>query len=344
MWRAGQGTSRSVGVEGAHWAAPLQARLPATAGEASTRRLLKRLGSRALRAPAVRRVAAATAAIRGRRLVLVFHRIIEDEEPAGGVVPAVPQGVFRRQLEQILEVGDIVPLTSMITETSVHARPRFALTFDDDYISHYEVALPILREWKVTATFFLGGRSLHGLGPLWFEILDELVLSRGVAELGRWLGIGTGDLLHLTQACENDRRLQRRIEAEDAAVARHLTPDQITALANAGMTIGFHTLHHRLLTGLPDHEIDSAMTEGRAELEDAIGDRLDLFAYPHGKADESVRKHVQRAGYVAAWTGRPRAFTRRDDRYLLGRWEAGPLHGHDLVARVIATLNRWAGV
>lgn len=308
-----------------------------------TRRLLKPFASQVLRAAPVRRMAAAVAAIRGRGMVLVFHRISRDGEPAGGVVPSVPQAVFRRQLEQILEVGDIVPLRAMLAGVSVHSRPQFALTFDDDYISHYEVALPILRDRALTATFFLGGRSLHGLGPLWFEVLDGLVPSRGVAELARWLGMGACELPHLLQACEKDQQLQRQIEAENLGVASHLTGDHIAALAKAGMTIGFHTLHHRLLTGLPTQEVDAALTEGRAELEDLVGDRLDLFAYPHGKVDDTVRSHVQRAGYVAAWTGRPRAFTRRDDPYLLGRWEAGPIHGHNLDAKVIAMLNRWAG-
>jgi peptidoglycan/xylan/chitin deacetylase (PgdA/CDA1 family) len=258
-------------------------------------------------------------------------------------VPAVPQEVFRRQLEEILEIGDIVPLTSMFEDAPGRVRPRFALTFDDDYISHYEVALPILRERELTATFFVAGRSLHGLGPLWFEVLDALVLSHGVAELGHRLGIETGDVQHLARICENDLQLQQRIEAEDAAVERPLSADHIAALTDAGMTIGFHTLHHRLLPGLPDREIDAALTEGRGKLEDVVGARLNLFAYPHGKADGAVARRVRQAGYVAAWTGRPRAVAPRDDRYLLGRWEAGPVQGSDFGARVVARVNRWAG-
>jgi len=312
-------------------------------GEASMRRLLRRSGYHALGATAVRRVVTAAAAVRRRRLVLVFHRIIEEGDRSGGIVPAVPREVFRRQLEQILEVGDIVPLTSMLTETSVRARPRFALTFDDDYVSHHDIALPILREQDVTATFFLAGRSLHGLGPHWFEKLDTLILSRGVPDVARRLGIPELDTEALAKLCEDDPGLQQQIEVEDASVAQHLTADHITALADAGMTIGFHTLHHRLLTGLPDHAIDSAVTEGRADLEDVVGNRVDLFAYPHGKADDRIAERVRRAGYVAAWTGRPRAITRGDDPHLLGRWEAGPVHGTDFVARIAVMLNRSAG-
>lgn len=307
------------------------------------RRFLKPFGSRVLTVPIVHRAAVSAASIRGRRLVFVFHRVTGDGERSSGIVPAVPQEIFRRQLEEITGFGDIVPLTSMLEETPMRARPRFALTFDDDLISHFDVVLPILQEREVTATFFVGGRSLHGLGPLWFEMLDAMALSRGAAELGRWLGIETNDLQHLAQTCERDRRLQQRIEAEDAPAAKPLEAHHIAAMADAGMTIGFHTLRHRSLIDLTEHEVDAALAEGRSELEEVVGGRLQLFAYPHGKADGEVADRIRHAGYVAAWTGRPRALAPRDDPYLLGRWEAGAAEGPDLAARIAAVLNRWSG-
>lgn len=313
------------------------------AGGGATRRVLEPLASQVLRSPAVRRVGAVTAALRGRRLALVFHTIVEDGERTGGVVPAVPVATFRRQLDQILELGDIVPLPSMLADAPVRSRPRFALTFDDDSLSHHEVVLPVLRDRGASATFFLGGRSLHGLGPLWFEILDGLVLSRGVTEVARSLGIAATDVRQLAERCERDPHLQRAIVSESAVVAEHLSARHIAGLEEAGMTIGFHTLHHPLLTGLSGDALDAALTEGRAELEDVVGHRIDLFAYPHGKADGVVRGGVRRAGYVAAWTGRPRAFTSRDDPYRLGRWESGRLLGPALDARVLTTLHRGGG-
>jgi peptidoglycan/xylan/chitin deacetylase (PgdA/CDA1 family) len=305
--------------------------------------VIRSLGGAALRAPAIRRLAVASAAIRGRGLVLVFHRIARDGESPDGIVPTVPREIFRRQLEELLEVGDIVPLPNVLEEIRPHARPRFALTFDDDYSSHHDVALPILRERDLSATFFLGGRSLHALGPLWFEILDDLVRSAGAVEVGHRLGIGSRDIQDLAETCEDDRHLQLRIESEGASVGGHLTAEEIAALAESGMTIGFHTLHHRSLTRLSDDEVDAALNDGRSALEDVVGQRLRLFAYPHGKADARTASRVRRAGFVAAWTGRPHAVAPRDDRYHLGRWEAGPIQGAGFVRRVAWRLNRSSG-
>jgi peptidoglycan/xylan/chitin deacetylase (PgdA/CDA1 family) len=155
--------------------------------------------------------------------------------------------------------------------------------------------------------------------------------------------VETNDLQHLAQTCERDRRLQQRIEAENAPASKPLEAHHIASMADAGMTIGFHTLRHRSLIGLTEHEVDAALAEGRSELEEVVGGRLQLFAYPHGKADGQIAKRVQYAGYVAAWTGRPRALAPHDDPYLLGRWESGSAQGPDLTARVAAVLNRWSG-
>jgi peptidoglycan/xylan/chitin deacetylase (PgdA/CDA1 family) len=272
-------------------------------------------------------------------LVFVFHRIIEGGERSGGVVPTIPREVFRRQLEQILQVGDIVPLTSMLGTRSASARPRFALTFDDDSSTHLDVVLPILRELRVAATFFISGRSLHGLGPLWFDKLDALVLAEGVAEVASRMGIRTRDADVLAGLCEKDIRLQRRLQEEDVVVPGQLGSDDIRALVAGGMAIGFHTLHHRLLIGLSDEEIDAALREGRDELEAVVEEPILLFAYPHGKTDVRIAERVRNAGYLAAWTGRPRAIVRRSDRYQLGRWEPPPLVGRDFDARTAVRLN-----
>jgi peptidoglycan/xylan/chitin deacetylase (PgdA/CDA1 family) len=194
----------------------------------------------------------------------------------------------------------------------------------------------------VAATFFVGGRSLHGLGPPWFEILDALVLRRGVPDIARRLGIPARNATMLAERCERDAGLQRRLEEEDVGVPEQLGRAHLRALADAGMTIGFHTLHHRLLTELPDREIDTALVDGRAELEAVIGGPIRSFAYPHGKADDRVVGRVRRTGYLTAWTGRPRPIVRGGDRYLLGRSEPGQLSGRQLAARVAVNLNGWS--
>jgi peptidoglycan/xylan/chitin deacetylase (PgdA/CDA1 family) len=226
-------------------------------------------------------------------------------------------------------------------ERDRHARPRFALTFDDDDVSHVDQVLPILRTLGVSATFFLSGRALHGLGPYWFELLDALIAARGVERVGRLLDRSGDDVEGLIAACERDARLQKILELEGGDDgSRPLGRAEIETLGRADMEIGFHTVRHKILTRLPEHALTAALRYGREELEGIVGRRVRHFAYPHGKANRRTADEVRNAGYAAAWTGRPRPMHRRDDRFLLGRWEPGRLEVDELLVGSAIRLSR----
>ena len=298
------------------------------------------LAERALHAGGVREAVRRIGAVRGHSLVLVYHRVAPGEPTAREVVPSVSTELFRRQLEALGEVGEIAPLDVLVQDRDRHARPRFALTFDDDYVTHVDHALPVLKALDVPATFFLSGRALHGLGSYWFEVLERLIDAVGVVEISRLLNVQTEGLDALIAACENNSALQKIVEAEGTDGPSHLDRSQIEALLNAGMAVGFHTLHHEILTRLRDDELEASLTIGRRELERVVGRPLPHFAYPHGKADLRTAAKVRDAGYEAAWTGRPQPMHRRDDRYLLGRWEPGRSDVDDFLVGAAVRLTR----
>jgi peptidoglycan/xylan/chitin deacetylase (PgdA/CDA1 family) len=304
---------------------------------------VKRAGKGLLRLPPLRGAALRAAAARGNGLALLYHRVTDDDAPpSGDLVPSIPRRLLRRQLEALGEVGDLVPLERLHTPAVGRRRPRFGLSFDDDYRSHGDQALPVLRALGVTATFFLSGRSLHGLGPYWFEVLERLVTERGLEQVRRLLGVAAATPADLGVACEGDPRLQRLVAAAADLAPGHLQPAQIAQLGEEGMTVGFHTLHHRRLVDLGDDGLRLAMADGRQALEAAVGRRVDLLAYPHGKADGRVAAAARTAGYRMAWTGWPRPVRAGDDPYLLGRWEPGPLETDDFLAALSVRLNRAA--
>ncbi len=304
--------------------------------------LVKTLARHAFRIAPVRWAALTAGAMRGHGLVLVFHRISSEIRPREGLIPSVPEHLFRRQIEALLDAGEIVRLEDLLGSEFDWHRPRFALTFDDDWTTHYERALPVLRSLGVTATFFLSGRSLHRLGPLWFERLDALIVAQGIREASRRLGIDTDDPEHLATACENDPVLQKQVEELPEGGIQRLSSVEIGALADAGMDIGFHTLQHPLLSVLPDSALDETLLRGRKELEVAAGCPIRLFAYPHGKPDARAIAKLPDAGFIAACTGRPLPVRPGDDPYLIGRWEPGPIGIDRFVASVATRLNGWS--
>lgn len=297
---------------------------------------------RLLRSPTVGRALRRIAAARSHSLVLVYHRVSRNPPGAHALAPCVPEALLRRQVEILGEIGEIVSLERLIDERLPRGRPHFALTFDDDYITHFDCVLPTLNAMGSTGTFFLSGRGLHGLGSHWFELLEQLLRARGIRDVARMLDLTVRTPRELAAVCERDLRRQRLIEDAAVDVPRQLRRDHIRSLAEAKMSIGFHTLHHRILTLLTDAELKKALSDGRQEIASVVGKPLDLFAYPHGKADGRVARHVRSAGYTAAWTGLPRPIAPGDDRYLLGRWEPGALKIDDFLMKVMVRLNRAA--
>jgi peptidoglycan/xylan/chitin deacetylase (PgdA/CDA1 family) len=300
---------------------------------------LRRLATRALRVPVINDAARRIAAVRGRSLALVYHRVAPDGSRPSWLVPSLPEALFRRQLQALGELGEIVPVTELAAPHDRQRRNRFALTFDDDYQTHADHVLPVLTALGVHGTFFLSGRSLHGLGPYWFEVLEWLINAHGLDDVAGRLGLDSQSPIELALACERDPQRQVLLEQTAEQPPAHLRRDQIQALA-ATMTIGFHTLHHRALPVLPDDALARALTEGRHDLTAVAGRPLRLFAYPHGKGDHRVAARVRAAGYTAAWTGLPNAIRSSDDRFLLGRWEPGSLEVDDFLVKLAVRLLR----
>jgi peptidoglycan/xylan/chitin deacetylase (PgdA/CDA1 family) len=316
---------------------------PSASGAERLATSIKRAGKALLRLAPLRAAALRAATARGNGLALLYHRVTDDDAALpGDLVPSIPRRLLRRQLEVLGEVGDLVPLERLHTPAGDRRRPRFGLSFDDDYRSHGEQVLPVLRALGITGTFFLSGRSLHRLGPYWFESLERLVAERGLDQARRLLGVGAATPADLAVTCEGNPRLQRLVAAAVDLAPDHLRPAQIAQLAEAGMAVGFHTLHHRRLVDLDGDGLRLALADGREALEAAAGGKVDLLAYPHGKADGRVAAAARAAGYRMAWTGWPRPVRAGDDPFLLGRWEPGPLETDAFVAALAVRVNRAA--
>ena len=295
---------------------PVRARVRRAARPAA--RVLRKIG----RWRQVREAVEAIRGARGVRLVLVYHRVAERDVPTYEIVPTVPVELFRQQLDVFGELAELVPVDSIVREPVDPQRGfQLALTFDDDLGAHVTHALPILRALGLHATFFLSGRAIHRLGGYWFERLEALLAERGPAATADLLDLPGVPPLELALRCEADRDRLALIERHAPPVEVSLGEAGIRALRDAGMTVGFHTLHHPVLPPLNDAELRGALATGRDELERVVHEPLRWFAYPHGKTDPRTVAFTHDAGFSAAWTTQPRVVRSSDGPYLLGRWE-----------------------
>lgn len=275
------------------------------------------------------------AAARGRSLVLCYHRIARELNPEDAT-PTHSVAELRAHIEAVQRYGPVVSLDELIEGTA--PTPSFVLTFDDDYASHTELALPILRQAGVTATFFLSGRALQGRGRYWWQVLDATVASLGATEVARRLGI----------AASSARDIAARIrETGDSGFLKslddgepELVPADIQALAATGMSIGFHTVDHQVLTALDRDGLSEALTFGRRDIEDVLGGHtIRHFSYPHGRAGAREAAAAQQAGYASASTTSWAPFSAKTSSWRVGRWDPPAMPIRTFAGRVGLRLN-----
>lgn len=87
------------------------------------------------------------------------------------------------------------------------------------------------------------------------------------------------------------------VDDAPATGLRTLDREQILEMAAAGISIGSHSLRHRVLTELSAEECVEDLRESREILEDLLGKPVPHLAYPRGRHDAKVRAASAEAGY-----------------------------------------------
>ena len=268
--------------------------------------------------------------------MLCYHTVAPVRGDSA-VVPTIHPEHFAGQMQALKAIGDVVPLEWLLQRRSGSSRPLFALTFDDDDSSHVRNVLPILRTQQIPATFFLSGRSLHGLGHYWWTRLERSVETIGLGATCDAIEEHAPTLKELVRRCRNLGSV-KELPIQDARPP--MSAQDIRLLSDAGMTIGFHTVRHPCLTRLNDPALKDALTLGRDALAAAAGRTIDLFAYPYGTVDRRVAGAVRTAGYAAAVALGNRPFSSQSDRYCIPRWQPGSVAVPDFSGEVTLRLSQ----
>lgn len=303
--------------------------------------LVAQAAASVLRLPAARRRALEIGARRSVSFVFVYHRVSPDGPSPHEVVPSLLSARFEAHVRTLLDLGDVVPASEILqAPPSGHARPRFAITFDDDHVCHVRHVLPILSRLGVTATFFLSGRALHGLPHYWWTLIEEAVRVDGLARTRERLGVSGATPGDVASQLESHTDFERLTALLPALREPAMSAEDIRTLAQAGMTIGFHTLHHQMLTTLSGGELENAVSRGRQELADVAGQPVDMIAYPYGRSNRAVANAVRRASFRAGFASGGHPNTHHSDAYQLGRWDPQQLPASEFAAAVALRLLR----
>lgn len=265
---------------------------------------------------------------RGEPIVLMYHGVEADPED-GGDHKHVSDARFREQVKMLKERRRVVPLTTLIEALLAQAdcRGMVALTFDDGYLNNVRCAAPILREYSMSATFFLTSGFIGTDRWAWTDRLEYVVATAPDLEEER------SALLRRmkSQLKELDWRVaeQRVAEFADRCGMSDAPPhgryrfmgwDDARALVSSGFEVGAHTVNHAILSRIPLANATDEILASTARIKAETGSCSRTFCYPNGRQTDYTPEvmNVCRQHFDAALAAEPGA-ARLEERFEIRR-------------------------
>ena len=295
--------------------------------------------------------------------ILIFHRVHAAPDP---LFPEEMTAQRFRGLCRWLNASfNAMTLGQALRHLCAGTLPVRALTitFDDGYADNAEVAVPILLEHGLSATFFIATGFLDG-GRMFNDTVIECIRSSDceVLDLTEF-GLGQRDLRTIAnRRGVIDELLPRfkhlQLDARRAALqtlldlARQpslatglmMRSAQVQEIHRAGMEIGGHTVNHPILHVLSDKDAEHEITQGRDRLEQLVDGPVECFAYPNGRPtlDYGARDVdlIRRLGFKGAVTTATGVVTAGADEYQLPRFTPWDRNHAKWLARLALTRAR----
>jgi peptidoglycan/xylan/chitin deacetylase (PgdA/CDA1 family) len=248
--------------------------------------------------------------------VLVYHRIVDREDPLG---LSVSSANFAAQLKVMRADWDVVSLEEA-------ARPgAVAITFDDGY--HDNLAAAEQLDGLRATLFVSTGHVEEQRGFWWEQVRGALRDREGPLRLRdrAWPGRSEVERRHLSawlqgMAPDEQRAVLEDLGVHDDPADRPMTVSELRQ-ASARFTIGAHTRNHPSLAMLPPDRQREELHRSKADLEAWLGRPVTACAYPFGVPGADVNAATKRAarGFRLGCLNVAGTFTPQTDRLLIPR-------------------------
>ena len=237
--------------------------------------------------------------------ILMYHSVMPDPaahaDSLGGIIHSETE--FRAQMELLSRDYRPISLDNLVYGLNRRRElpgRSVVVTFDDGYTDNAEVAMPILNQLGIPATFYVTvdcveQRKLPWPSRLRFvfrkTILPEWTDSRGQRwELEDSDSRERAYLACCDDCCQLSGKVQEvfvhRLEAElQSSVPGELSAlmmsyDQIRSLAHCGHIVGSHTMTHPNLAYLTKQAARMELEQSKQRLESEMKAPIRHFSYP----------------------------------------------------------------
>jgi peptidoglycan/xylan/chitin deacetylase (PgdA/CDA1 family) len=280
--------------------------------------------------------------------ILMYHSVLDRPESEANTLGGIMHSseVFRGQMEIIARHFSPVSLDDALQflrgEKVLTGRP-VVVTFDDGYSDNLDVAIPILNQAGVPATFYVAVASVDTRKLPWPSRLRYSFYTTSKAS---WRAAdGTAYTLGTFQ--ERDRaflrasdeccqlagdpqeayvgKLERELDSvvPEAKGDLMMTWDQVRSTVKSGHIVGSHTMTHPNMAYVDDSDAERELRISKQRLEAELKQSVSHFSYPcPAKSPHWTQRTVDQSrscGYQTAVTTIPGIVRRTDDPLSLRR-------------------------
>ena len=257
--------------------------------------------------------------------ILMYHRFYRSEDNGG-----VSADIFERQVAALSKSFECLTVSDVVARIRsgsriARGRPVACITVDDGYSDFYNIAFPILRKYRVPATFYVTTGFVDRACWLWYDRLKWIVdinvttvVEIGVHafhpdewnqdKLGTWSKLVSDFLKKDGSTIERNLRelekqvgvsLPQKVPSSFDAV----TWDQLREMQQAGVEIGGHTVNHYSLGRLATKDVIEELEHCRKRLTEELGKAPAAFCYPNGQPADVPANHskaLREAGFESS--------------------------------------------
>ena len=229
----------------------------------------------------------------------------------------VSKDYFENFIKYILTHFNVISLSDYYNKKFKPNTLNIAITFDDGYLNNYTYALPILKKYKVPASFYI--TTIHNLKDyLWADYLDLVSYHTSKRDLlfkgDVYRKNSKNEFMHndtsLKSKCKSLRyeeliELYELFQEEWTEIAQEtedywklMDNHQLKEIANDSLfNVGAHGKTHANLEILEIEEAISELEESKEYLESVCDINIKEFAFPFGYYNNSLVEQCKKMGY-----------------------------------------------
>ena len=181
------------------------------------------------------------------------------------------------------------------------------LSFDDGYEENMTNVLPVLKQYQVPATFFISTKPVE-YGYFWWDIVAK---NSSENSCNLWK-VSNRERVEIISKVKKEKSFipNRAIKLESL---KELSLEPLVNIAN-------HTDDHVICNNCSDEELSNEIKLCEEKLINWVGSKyVNVFSYPNGDFNDSVRSVLKSNNMAAAFTNEPRLITDKNDMYLIPR-------------------------